>query len=182
MTHRTELSQRTDVPLSPPGLTRSEVVESMYRTHYWSLVGLVRLLVDDKTEAEDIVQEGLAKLYASFRRLNDEERALPYLRSIVLNHARDRLRRRRTVRASEHLLDAPDCATPPSQLSRPDRDRVVAAIRTLPRRQMECVALRYYNDCSEREIAATLGISAGSVKKHLHRAQTSLTNELEDFR
>jgi RNA polymerase sigma factor (sigma-70 family) len=51
---------------------------------------------------------------------------------------------------------------------------------TLPRRQRECVVLRFYIDCTVPEVAATLRISDGSVKQHLHRALTALGEQLEE--
>ena len=60
--------------------------------------------------------------------------------------------------------------------------RVLAALRELPERQREVLALRYYLDLSEAEIAATLGISAGSVKTHAHRGLAALTDRLESLR
>jgi RNA polymerase sigma factor (sigma-70 family) len=63
----------------------------------------------------------------------------------------------------------------------PDRG-VLRALRTLPVRQREVLALRYYLDLSEAEIAATLGISAGSVKTHAHRGLATLAEQLEDTR
>jgi RNA polymerase sigma factor (sigma-70 family) len=59
---------------------------------------------------------------------------------------------------------------------------VLAALRTLPDRQREVLALRYYLDLSEAEIAATLGISPGSVKTHAHRGLAALTDRLEALR
>jgi RNA polymerase sigma factor (sigma-70 family) len=59
---------------------------------------------------------------------------------------------------------------------------VLAALRTLPDRQREVLALRYYLDLSEAEIAATLGISPGSVKTHAHRGLAALTGRLEALR
>ena len=52
-------------------------------------------------------------------------------------------------------------------------------MRALPRRQRECLVLRYYLDLSETEIAATLGISNGSVKSHSHRGIAALATRLE---
>ena len=49
-------------------------------------------------------------------------------------------------------------------------------------RQRECLALRYYLDLSEAEIAATLGISTGSVKTHVHRGLGTLATRLEAMR
>jgi RNA polymerase sigma factor (sigma-70 family) len=60
--------------------------------------------------------------------------------------------------------------------------QVLAALRTLPDRQREVLALRYYMDLSEAEIAVTLGISPGSVKTHAHRGLAALTDRLEALR
>ena len=60
--------------------------------------------------------------------------------------------------------------------------QVLAALRTLPDRQREVLALRYYLDLSEAEIAVTLGISPGSVKTHAHRGLAALTDRLEGLR
>jgi RNA polymerase sigma factor (sigma-70 family) len=46
---------------------------------------------------------------------------------------------------------------------------VLDALQALPRRQREVLALRYYLDLSEAEIADTLGISQGAVKSHASR-------------
>ena len=67
-------------------------------------------------------------------------------------------------------------------MARHRRDTVAAALALLPRRQRECVVLRYWLDLPEREIADTLGIAAGSVKSHLHRGLAALETSLEDLR
>jgi RNA polymerase sigma factor (sigma-70 family) len=54
------------------------------------------------------------------------------------------------------------------------RDVVLTALRDLPERQREVVALRYYLDLSETDIASTLGISHGSVKSHAFRGLAAL--------
>ena len=56
---------------------------------------------------------------------------------------------------------------------------MLQAIDTLPARQREAVVLRYYLDLSEADMAAAMGISAGSVKTHLHRALAALHVQIE---
>jgi len=58
------------------------------------------------------------------------------------------------------------------------RIALVQALRRLPRRQREAVALRYLVDLPDREVAAALGVSVGSVKVHLHRGLASLRSSL----
>ena len=57
---------------------------------------------------------------------------------------------------------------------------VVDALRRLPRRQRDCLVLRYYLDLPIAEIAETLGLSANSVKTHLARGLRRMSLELED--
>ena len=62
------------------------------------------------------------------------------------------------------------------------RSRVLEALRHLPDRQREVIALRYYLDLSEADIAETLGISRGAVKSHASRGASALRHLLEDAR
>ena len=55
----------------------------------------------------------------------------------------------------------------------------MAALRALPHRQRECLALRYYLELSVDDIAAALGLSANSVKTHLKRGLRGLAATLE---
>ena len=61
-----------------------------------------------------------------------------------------------------------------------EHQEVLDALRGLPRRQRECLVLRYYLDLSETEIASTLGISVGSVKSHAHRGIAAIGRHLEE--
>lgn len=55
---------------------------------------------------------------------------------------------------------------------------LVAALRGLPRRQREAIALRYLAGFDEAEVANALGVSAGTVKTHLHRGVVTLRRRL----
>jgi RNA polymerase sigma-70 factor (sigma-E family) len=145
------------------------------------LVGLARLLLDDRAQAEEIVQEAFVRTYAGWWRVRDQDDPLPYVRQTVVNLARGGLRKRRTRRSA--VLERP--AEVPSAEATADarrRDRAVdAAVRALPRRQRECVVFRYYLDCSLAETASALRISVGSVKQHVHRALGSLAGTLGEM-
>lgn len=64
----------------------------------------------------------------------------------------------------------------------PLRAPVIAALRTLPARQREALALKFYADLSEAETAAAMGVSTGSVKTHVHRGLAALEKLLEEER
>jgi len=153
---------------------------SAYREHYRSLVRLASLLVDDVGRCEEIVQDAFVKVWRRPPDLSGQDRLPAYLRSAVLNGARSHLRRRSVERRHLRAVALPGEA-PEARLAADDH-RVLTALRSLPTRQREVLALRYYLDLSEAEIADTLGISAGAVKTHAHRGLATLAERLEDLR
>jgi RNA polymerase sigma-70 factor (sigma-E family) len=167
------------VPLPIPD--REESVAALFQEQYRPLLRVAALLVDERDVAEELVQEAFARLQRAWP-LRDADAAPAYLRSTVLNLARSRLRRRLVAsRRGPHAIgDAPGADE--QALLRDDQRAVLAAVRELPRRQRECVVLRYYADLSEAEIASALGISTGSVKSHTSRAMAALGGRLEDHR
>jgi RNA polymerase sigma-70 factor (sigma-E family) len=153
---------------------------SAYREHYRSLVRLASLLVDDVGRCEEIVQDAFVKVWRRPPDLSGEDRLPAYLRSAVLNGARSHLRRRGVER--RHLRALASSGEAPEARLAADDHRVLTALRSLPTRQREVLALRYYLDLSEAEIADTLDISAGAVKTHAHRGLATLAQRLEDLR
>jgi RNA polymerase sigma-70 factor (sigma-E family) len=156
------------------------LLEDLFRTHAKGLTGLARLLVDEPGAAEEVVQDAFVGLHRNWRRLRDPGAAPAYLRSSVINGARSR--RRRKVVDLARLLPPSGAGPDETTLLADERRAVALAVRRLPRRQRECVVLRYYVDLSEAEIASTLSVSAGSVKTHLHRGLAALGVQLEDLR
>ena len=156
-----------------------EFVANMFRAEGVSLVRLARLFVDDRNAAEDLVQEAFIRLARSARRIEDPTRAPAYLRSIVLNLARDHNRRglvslRQQLPLSEHPAE-PEHDTIVLQ---DEQQRVLDALRGLPVQQRNCVVLRHYEELGIAEIAQSLGISQNSVKTHLRRGMANLARTL----
>ncbi|MGH8993287.1 MAG: SigE family RNA polymerase sigma factor [Acidimicrobiia bacterium] len=167
---------------APEGTTRWGApdvgLRDLYREHRTPLVRLAALLVGD--EAEEVVHDAFVRTHLAWDRLRDPEKALSYLRSAVLNGARSRIRHLRVVERT--VLRGPGMgqSAEAAAMAGEEHRRVVAALRSLPGRQKECLALRYYLDLSEAEIAAALGISPGSVKTHVHRGLAALAELLEE--
>ena len=165
------------------GVTRSEVdadalVTQLFRQEGASLVRLARLFVDDRNAAEDLVQEAFIRLARHAARIEDVARAPAYLRSIVLNLARDQ--NRRGLVSMRHRLPFGDVAPGVDEEVhlREDQREVLDALRDLPARQRACLVLRYYDELGIDDIASTLGISRNSVKTHLQRGLASLEQRL----
>lgn len=143
-----------------------------------SLVRLARFFVDDRTAAEDLVQEAFMRFTHAAHRLRDTDAAPAYLRSIVLNLARD-YNRRGLVSLRHHLPETPDAVSAEEELfASEDRREVVEALRRLPLRQRDALVLRYFLDLSVDGIAATMQISRNSVKTHLKRGLGAMETAL----
>lgn len=150
-------------------------VGALFRQHHLALVRLAVLLVDDTASAEDVVQDAFAGLHKRVDRLRDPDAALAYLRAATVNGARSALRRRRTVRSYLRAAEpeAGEAADARAMLA-VDHAQVLAAVRTLPPRDQEVLALRYWSGCTEAEIANALGVSPGTVKSTASRAVAKL--------
>lgn len=163
-------------------LERRRFTEAMYRAEAANLVRLARLFTDDRAGAEDIVQEAFIRLYRAADRIKDQARSAAYLRSIVLNLARDHNRRGLlSLRHQDAMLDYREPDRPEEQMVRTEEhERVLSALRTISPRQRDCLVLRFYMGLSESEISETLSISPNSVKTHCRRGMEAMASALED--
>lgn len=166
------------------GVDAERLVVDLFHQEGRSLVRLARIFVDDRDAAEDIVQEAFLRLARHADRIDAEDRAPAYLRSIVLNLARDHNRRglvslrHQATRGREIDVDV-DLVD--RLVESEEHRRVLDAVRRLPTRQRDCIALRYFEECSIDSIAATLGLSPNSVKTHLQRGLAALDRNLAEL-
>ncbi|MFC7381478.1 SigE family RNA polymerase sigma factor [Sphaerisporangium rhizosphaerae] len=165
----------TETPVLSPG--RPSFAE-IFAAHYPAMVRLAGLLGAD--DPEDIAQEAFARLHPRLARLRDDAAVVPYLRAIVCNLTRNRIRHLRLVRL-RRLEPPPAQGDGEEAYLTAERHRdLLAAVDRLPRRQREALVLRYWLDLSEREIADAMGVSPGSVKSHTSRAIAALGRALRE--
>ena len=157
-------------------------VDELYAAHYRRLVRLSVLLVRDVETAEEVVQDSFVAMHGRWRALRDPDNALAYLRQTVVNRSRSVLRRRNVQARHTPAVALDHHGADEDALVSERRGAVLDALRELPTRQREVLALRYYADLSEAEIATTLGISRGAVKSHASRGAAALRHLLEDAR
>jgi RNA polymerase sigma factor (sigma-70 family) len=177
----TSASFTADIPItaSPAtGLDVDRFVADMFQAEGTSLVRLARLFVDDRNAAEDLVQEAFIRLARSATRIEDRTRAAAYLRSIVLNLARDHNRRGLVSLRHQLPFDDRRASVEDEIALRDDQRDVIEALRGLPHRQRDCLVLRYYHELGIDDIATTLAISPNSVKTHLQRGLAALERRL----
>ncbi len=143
-----------------------------------ALPGLLRfghLLTGDPHRAEELVQVALVRTYLRWKTV-DRTTPQAYVRAAMVNTHTSWWRRGRREGA---LPPGYDPVAPVGAMSEyDDRDVALRALMTLPPRQRAVLVLRYYEDLSEAQIAATLGCSTGTVKSQASRALRTLSSRL----
>ncbi len=165
----------------------AEAVTALYHAQAVNLIRFAALMLGDVGRAEDIVQEAFLGLYRRWAQLADPGKAMQYVRTAVLNGCRTAMRpgkRRERAFGLPAALPAgiPGDAADATALVREQRRAVLAALRMLPRRQLEVLVLRFYLDMTESQIAAELGITTGTVRSTAHRGLSALSPLLEEVR
>ncbi len=152
------------------------LVAELFAAEARSLVRLARVFCDDRNAAEDLVQEAFIRLHRNASTIRDRDKAPAFLRSIVINMARDANRRGlMSLRHRDTIEPPPPAPSLEDEAVADESDQVVlGALRRLSDRQRSCLVLRFYLQLSEREIEATLSISNNSVKTHCKRGMAAL--------
>ena len=146
------------------------------------LVGYAYLLTGDLHAAEDLVQDAVVRTFSRRRSGADVEWLEAYVRRAILNIYLDGYRKRAGWARIRHLVvqeaQAPARRAPDSIAT--DRADVHAALGRLSPRERACVVLRHFEDMTVPEVADTLGLNEGTVKRYLSEARARLGPMLTD--
>jgi RNA polymerase sigma factor (sigma-70 family) len=153
--------------------------------------GLALRVVGNRADAEEVAQDTFERAYWALAGYPAERVAAmalrPWLATIALNLARNRLRRRpppaRPLEGGDGqpLAVAAPAAAEPAQVAErhDDRELLAELLAGLPRGQREAVVLRHVEGLAYAEVAEVLGRPVGTVKTHAHRGVRQLRVELE---
>ncbi|HYG94578.1 MAG TPA: SigE family RNA polymerase sigma factor [Nocardioides sp.] len=151
-------------------------IQRCFDVSYRRLVGQLYGVCGDLAEAEDVVSEAFARAVSHRRTFERLESPEAWLRTVAVNVARSRHRRRQL---GQRFLGREG---EPEQRHRPElsdeRISLVAALRQLPHHQRETIALHYLADLPILEVAEALGVPVGTVKARLSRGRTALAQIL----
>jgi RNA polymerase sigma-70 factor (ECF subfamily) len=162
---------------------RAAVFAALAEHHLDASYHLAALILGNRAEAEDATHDAFLAAWKGWGSLRDPDHFEAWFDRILVNACRDRLRRLRrhhVIDLSDTLLDPPapgDAATATA-----DRDAIGRGLARLTPDQRTVLVLRFYRDLSIDEIAARVGVPAGTVKSRLHRALRDLAAALGDQR
>jgi RNA polymerase sigma-70 factor (ECF subfamily) len=138
--------------------------------HQSMVFSIALRVLGDRASAEEVAQDVFLELYGSLRGLSSPEHVLFWLRKVAAHRAIDAVRKR--ARRPEESFDSNDLAElaieddPGDPLLSRQLRQLVASLPTM---QRTVVVLRYQEDLTPEEIAATLSMPVATVKSHLQR-------------
>jgi RNA polymerase sigma-70 factor, ECF subfamily len=131
----------------------------------------------DRAEAQDVAQEAFARAWQHWAKIGRYDDPEAWVRRVAWRLMINRWRGvRRWLAARSRMGPPADVSVGPS----PDRVAVVRALQQLPKHQRQVIALHYLLDMPIQDIAASLGVPAGTVKAQLSRARAALARLLDD--
>lgn len=155
-----------------PFVQAIEPFEVFYRREYSGCVRLAYVLSGSRWGAEDLAQDAFVEAHRRWSDIGSYENPGAWVRRVVSNRAVSGYRRR--VAETRALIRmAGGWRSALSDLA-PDTEGVWAAVRDLPRRQAQVVALTYLDGLSLKEIAEVLNVAVPTVSTHLRRGREAL--------
>jgi RNA polymerase sigma-70 factor (sigma-E family) len=138
-----------------------------------SLLRFAYLLTGDAHQAEDIVQEALARAHLRWGQIDSYDVPEAYVRKVVLRQYLSWRRRRSSSEIPVAAVpDRPDRAGAAERIA--DRQELSALIAGLPKMQRAVIVLRYFEDRDDEDIAQLLGCAPATVRSHAARGLNRL--------
>ena len=160
-----------------PGSEREAFIERVVIEHQAALLRLCYMQLQDKSLAEDAVQETFLKAYRAYAQYRGESSEKTWLCRIALNTCRD-MQRGAWFRHMDRRVSLDSLPEPVVQPA-DDEVELTLALMSLPRKLREALMLYYYQDMNQEEVAQALNTSPSTVSKRLKHARDKLRTLLE---
>lgn len=143
---------------------RTSELDELYRDHSVALTRLAHVITGSNAVAQELVHDAFIR----YSRVTEVREPAAYLRTIVVNLARTHVRR------ASRPLPRPE----PLRFAEPAIDETWQAVQRLPEKYRTALALRFYADMSEAQMADHLGCRPGTVKSLVSRGLDLLRKEV----
>jgi RNA polymerase sigma factor (sigma-70 family) len=151
----------------------SAACRELYEQYARAMFNISMRIVNNKDEAEDILQESFIKAFSDMTRFNSIPEFGAWLKRVVVNHSLDVIRKQKlSFVPLEHIEDSETDTT--EEKAQYDIKEVMEGVRMLPHGYRVILTLFLFEDYSHKEIAAMLNISEGTSKSQYNRAKKKL--------
>jgi len=152
-----------------------EAFEMIIRTHSRTLFAIAYGILQNREEAEDVVQDSLVKAWKTRWRVREPEKFPAWLATIARHRAHDTFRKRRTVPLSEQMHEPIESELKDTIAL--DR-QLQSALAALPELHRAALTLRYFEEMDYQSIETTLGLTNGALRGILGRALAMMRKQL----
>ena len=152
-----------------------DAFEMIIRTHSRTLFAIAYGILQNREEAEDVVQDSLVKAWKTRWRVRDPEKFLAWLCTIARHRAHDMIRKRRPVPFPHETIGTSEMETVDATAM---DQQLHSALAALPELHRAALTLRYVEEMDYRAIENALGLTNGALRGILGRALASMRKEL----
>jgi len=160
----------------------TESFETLIRTHSRTLFAVAYAVLQDSSEAEDVVQDTFVRAWNKRKWMRDPAKFPAWLTSVARNRACDILRKRRTVplEAGGPEIPDPNASAHEEQITGEAMQRNVhSALACLPEQHRMALTLRYLDGMDYQGIEQTMGLTNGALRGILGRALATMRKTLK---
>jgi len=162
-------------PVAPDPVKAVMTFETFYQQELKAVIGLAYALSGSRMIAEDLAQDAFLAAHKNWDRVSHYDKPQAWVRRVVANMSVSLFRRKMREAKALSRMRGDDAVIP--ALPAPD-DEFWRAVRSLPKRQAQAIALHYLEDLSVADIADILDCAEGTVKVHLHKGRKRLADRL----
>ncbi|WP_379154862.1 sigma-70 family RNA polymerase sigma factor [Paenibacillus sp. sgz5001063] len=174
MEDQTEYSQLIARTLAGSREAYGELYEATVREVY----RIVRFLISEPSDADDVVQDIYLELHRSLKQYDGARAFRPWLIGLVMRqvqaYRRKGWRQLRITRKAEHTSQVLDADFTGEVIDRLSSRMLMDKVNSLPYKLRQVIVLHYLQEYSQEEAAVILGIPLGTVKSRIHAALQKL--------
>lgn len=164
-----------------------EAFNELYRRYHRLVYYIAYGMCKNDADAKDVVQETFIKVKRSAKDIREKDRFKAWLNAVTISSCKDLFKRNKygnidsdNMYAQSHIMEERRYLLPEKQMHfETDQELLDYYISKLPANQGTILRMQYFDNMSLHDIAATLGLSEGTVKSRIHYAKDTLRGFIE---